>query len=224
MKKELPVRRSHAERRTATRHAVLEAAIATLHEYGYGATTTVMVAEAAGISRGAMLNHFPTKADLMTFVVEEVFEQEIEEYRRALEGIDDPRERMLAYPEAAWKVLSRASGVAVLEIMMGSRSDPILAERLKPIQQRIDARSVKQLEGEFGRPPIADSVRLVAWAIRGLSIENVLSGGDGAAASVRMLRTLIEAALNTGLLPDATPLEKPAVNKRRSPDRARQGV
>lgn len=194
------VRRSQAERKVALRQAVLTAAVSALHEHGYGATTTVMVAERAGISRGAMQNHFPTKSDLMTFVVAEVYEDELAEYDRILNGIDDPVERMRVYPYAAWQVLSRPSGVAVLEILMGSRSDRVLAEKLAPIQAQIQSSSLRKLENQLGRPPIQDVVRLVAWAIRGLSIENVLSGESGAEDSVRVLQLMIKHSFDAGLL------------------------
>ena len=68
-------RRTQAERSAATRKVLLDAAVNCLFENGYGATTTLMVAEAAGVSRGAMLHQFPSKADLMAFVVEADFEE-----------------------------------------------------------------------------------------------------------------------------------------------------
>lgn len=194
-------RRSQAERKEALLEAVLTAAVSLLHEQGYGATTTTLVVERAGISRGAMLNHFPTKADLMTFVVEAVYQDELKEYERVLAGITDPAERIHAYPMAAWKVLSRPSGVAVLEILMGSRSDEVLAEKLKPIQLKIQSNSLQTLEKEFGRAPDKDLVRLVTWAVRGLSIDNVLSGRNDATSSIRVLQMLIDIAVYLGKLP-----------------------
>ena len=55
-----PGRRSNVERTATTRRKVLESTIACLYEHGYTATTTAMIAQHAGISRGALLHHFPT--------------------------------------------------------------------------------------------------------------------------------------------------------------------
>ena len=48
------------ERSLATKAALLDAAIESLVERGYAATTTIETARRAGVSRGAQLHHFPT--------------------------------------------------------------------------------------------------------------------------------------------------------------------
>jgi AcrR family transcriptional regulator len=59
-----------------------------LHTQGYATTTTLLVAQRAGLSRGAMLHQFPTRVDLMTFVVKTVFDDEVAIYDARLEAID----------------------------------------------------------------------------------------------------------------------------------------
>lgn len=206
-----PQKRTQEERSATTREALLTAAITELHAHGYGATSTVAIAKRAGVSRGAMVHQFPTKADLMVFVVEEVARNDVAEYARILEDVDDPRERMLAYPEAAWRTMSRPSGVAVLEIIQGSRSDAVLADKLRPIQARIGAEALRKLEEEMGRPPSLPLVHLIIWAMRGLSIANVLSGNDEEARqSIDMLRAMTIASLDAGVLEPPREKHQPA--------------
>lgn len=194
-------RRTQAERSAQTRRRLLDTAIAALHEQGYSATTTMLVAEQAGVSRGRMLHQFRTKADLMAYVVEAVYADEVARYGELLEGIIDPDERVLAYPEAVWNVLSRPSGLAVLEILQGSRSDKALARKLRPLQARIEADAVARLEKEMGRSQNLPLMRLIVWAVRGLSIAKVLAAEDDRVEdSVYVLRELIRAAMETGLL------------------------
>lgn len=194
-------RRTQAERSAATREVLLSAAIKCLFERGYGATTTILVAEEAGVSRGAMLHQFRTKADLMTFVVESVYEDEIRAYDEILQGVHDPRERLLAYPRAAWQVLGRPSGLAVLEILQGSRSDAQLAEQLRPIQARIEAEAFHHLEPTLGPGRIAELMRMIVWTARGLSIESVLATEPGQVEkTIKVLCSLIEAAIETGYI------------------------
>lgn len=198
-----PQRRTQAERSAGTREVLLAAAIEALHEHGYAATSTILVAEKAGVSRGAMLHQFRTKADLMTFVVEAVFAEEVQRYTEYLDGIDDPKERLLAYPEMGWEVLSRPSGVAVLEILQGSRSDPQLGEMLAPVQARIEQEALaftRFASGGDARGAMA-LMRLVVWAIRGLSIAQVLAPAPGSVRdSVKLLKRLMAAGLETGIL------------------------
>lgn len=191
----------HAERSAATRRSVLDAAIACLFEHGYGATSTITVAERAGVSRGAMMHQFPSKADLMTFVVEAVAAEEFEIYRTLLADVTVPRERVVAYPLAVWKVLSRPAGVAVLEIFQGSRSDKLLARKLAPVQARIEETAKTLLQQELHRIPSAPLMHLVTGAVRGLSVTQVIAPeGDDAIAAIEMLQKLIRAGMETGLL------------------------
>ena len=200
---EKPQRRTQAERSAGTRELLLAAAIEALHEHGYAATSTSLVAVRPGVSRGAMLHQFRTKADLMTFVVEAVFEAELEHYSEYLKGITDPQARFLAYPEMAWEVLSRPSGVPVLEIMQGSRSDPQLCEMLAPVQARIEREALEfshLASAKDARGAMA-VMRLIVWAIRGLSIAQVLAPEPGSVRdSVKVLKRLMAAGLETGVL------------------------
>lgn len=61
--------RTQEERSAATRAALLDATVACLVDYGYASLTTTRVVERAGVSRGAQVHHFPTKAQLVTEAV-----------------------------------------------------------------------------------------------------------------------------------------------------------
>jgi AcrR family transcriptional regulator len=191
----------HAVRSAATRRSVLDAAIKCLFEHGYGGTSTVTVAEEAGVSRGAMMHQFPSKADLMTFVVEAVFEEDLALYHEMLADKPAPRERVAAYPLAAWTVMSRPAGVAVLEIFQGSRSDKELTTKLAATYARIDETARSVLQQELHRSPSTPLMHLVAGAVRGLSITQVIApGGEDGIAAIRLLQQLIQAGIETGVL------------------------
>ncbi|CAM5720746.1 HTH-type transcriptional regulator BetI [Streptomyces microflavus] len=71
-------RSAHApkqDRSRATRQRLLEAAVACLAEHGWAGSTVSVVAERAGVSRGAAQHHFPTREDLFTGAVEYVAEE-----------------------------------------------------------------------------------------------------------------------------------------------------
>lgn len=190
-----PRRRTQAERSAETRRILLETTIRCLHQRGYSATTTLLVAEEAGLSRGAMLHQFPTRVDLMMFVVQSVYDDEVAIYDARLSAIADQKERLYAFPEIVWEVLSRPSGVAVLEVLQGSRSDPDLATRLAPLQAQIEQNALALLGRWFGDTGSGGkaAMRLVVWAIRGLSIAQVLAPDpEEIEKSVSLLRRLFE--------------------------------
>ncbi len=194
-------RRTQAERSAATRKVLLDAAVKCLFEHGYGATTTIMVAEEAGVSRGAMLHQFPSKADLMAFVVEADFDEEVELYQELLAGVTERRKRLIAYPEATWKVLSRPSGVAVLEILQGSRSDHALREKLAPVLAKIDANARDTLKQEFPHGFSVPLLTLIVGLARGLSIMQVLAPeGEDVTDAIKLLQRLLKAGMEAGVL------------------------
>jgi AcrR family transcriptional regulator len=212
------LRRTQVDRSAATRARLLDAAIQSLHTRGYAATTTMVVCADSGVSRGAMLHQFPSKVDLMLYVVTAVYEEEMALYQQALEPIADARERMLEFPRVAWRVLSRPAGVAVLEILQGSRSDPELSARLMPLQKEIEQDSFRRaaaIIGNVGGKTSAAATRLFVWALRGLSVARVLTDEpEEIDESVDLLRQMIVAATEAKLLKDPGAPRRP--KKKRS--------
>lgn len=171
-----PVRRPQAQRSAGTRAKLVDAAILCLHRVGYASTTVAMVAAEAGVSRGAMTHQFPAKTDLMLATVRAIFERDGEAYDRTAVGID-PVEWVRNLPTTMWSVMSQPSGIALLEILLASRSDPELADRLRDIQTRIDAQAHRWILDRLdaaGIAPRADTRaihHLAVAAVRGLAIE-----------------------------------------------------
>src|SRR5438045_9398121 len=79
-----PRRRTQAERTASTRAALLDATIDCLVEYGYAHLTTTRVVERAGVSRGAQVHHFPTKAELVSEAGRPLAGKGIEEFLHTL--------------------------------------------------------------------------------------------------------------------------------------------
>jgi AcrR family transcriptional regulator len=72
-------RRTQAERSEATRKRLLDAAVKLIRDKGFGGLRTIDVAILAGVSRGALMHHFPSKHALvvavLTYVNEKTFTQ-----------------------------------------------------------------------------------------------------------------------------------------------------
>ena len=68
------VRVPQEERTRAMRARLLEATVDCLVERGFAGTSTTAVSERAGVSRGAMLHHFPAKNDLVVAAVRHLTE------------------------------------------------------------------------------------------------------------------------------------------------------
>jgi AcrR family transcriptional regulator len=173
-----PARRPQAERSADTRAKLIEAAIVCLHRLGYGATTVTAVSEEAKVSRGAMTHQFPAKTDLMLAVVKAVFRRDSAHYVRAAAALS-PLEWMRQLPSVMWETISQPSGIAVMEIMLATRSDPDLALKLREMQGRIDVQAHAwvverhRAAGLTERPDGEAIHRVFVAAIRGLALEAV---------------------------------------------------
>src|SRR5919109_2573967 len=80
-------RRTNQERSATTQAAILQATIEQLAEHGYGRTTTVEVAERAGVSRGALVHHFSTRSDLVLAALEYLCERRLAELEAGIAGL-----------------------------------------------------------------------------------------------------------------------------------------
>jgi AcrR family transcriptional regulator len=154
------VRRPQAERSAETRRKVLAAAVKSLHELGYSATTTLTIARIAGISLGALQHQFPSKAELMAGVVAELSRRRAAAFRSALKGIAHPRERLLAMHDVAWDLTMQPEYAAVLEIALARRSDPDLARETATVYARNEEMYRRWVAGLARKLGIRDTKRV----------------------------------------------------------------
>lgn len=180
------IRIPQAQRAAATRTRVIEAAVVCLHRSGYASAGVAQVAQEAGVSRGAMSQQFPTKADLMIAVVRNVFEQDAAHYLGAAQTMD-AASWLRSLPRLMWEVLNRPSSIAVMEIMLAARSDEDLAGKLRTMQDSIDADAKRFLVHQFAsagvtmRPDFDANHHLWVAAVRGLAMEAVFMKNQTAA-------------------------------------------
>lgn len=198
----IKVRRTQAERTTDTKKALIEATIQVIHRLGYGGATTALIAEEAGVSRGAILHHFGTRAVLMSEVIRDVFAKELQEYER-LDAEAHLGHSVSDWPSMLWNVFSQPSGLAVLEILQAARSDPELSERVTSTQQAVEELAQSSMNSSFGAPVnqhFLDEMRLIVWAIRGLSIAQILvKDPEEIVRSVNLFSQILKAADEAGL-------------------------
>jgi AcrR family transcriptional regulator len=187
-------RGAHAERSAQMRQRLIEATVTCLRRVGYAATTTQLVMEEAGVSRGAMLHHFPTKVDLIVAVGEAAALHQNRHVRHRLAEAAAGMERYLLLTRATWEAICEPPALALIEIMMASRSDPALGERFAPIAEKLEAEQrdgVWNLARDLGvrdRDTIDRMVRLHLGAMRGLAIEVMFTGDkDSAEAAITLL-------------------------------------
>lgn len=176
-------RRSQAERSAATREALLEATIACLVQDGYAKTTTSLVAERAGVSRGAHLHHFQTRNALVAAAMERLAERRGRQLLEAAESLPPGRERLVRGLNLLWAGYASPLYQAALELWTHARTDPELRERLVAVERGLDRQTLavtRQLFAELADKPDFDRlVEMAAATMRGLALLDTLHPGEG---------------------------------------------
>lgn len=127
-----------AQKSAMTRDRILDAAINCFVELGYTHVTTAKVASSAGVSRGAMLHHFPSKTELIQASVEYLHDKLLEDYTDRVTGIAPAlkgKKRRRAGLEAYWDHLTGDLFVVYHELVVASRTDPELKVILESSEQ-----------------------------------------------------------------------------------------
>lgn len=186
-----PTPRAPQSRAVATRARLLDAAFDSLHEEGYAATTVGAVQARAGVARGTLLHHFPSRSALMAGVVEDVVARRLTLLAEPATGGDwgDLVDRV-------WTELQGPGYAVALELWVAARTDADLRAALVPLQEQLFAtahRGVGALVGE-DHPRAALLVQFTIDLLTGAHLAGVLAPRPGAAGVVeewkRVLRRL----------------------------------
>ena len=176
-----PKRRETNEARSArTRGKVLDATIECLLELGYAGTTTTLISERAGVSRGAQLHHFPTKAELVAAAVEHLANRLGQDLQQQAAALPADGDRITAAIDLLWSRFSTPLFPAWLELWVAARTDPELAASLQPVEERLKTAIERQSRTMFAVPaPNRADYELIAqltfYLMQGLALDRVLT-------------------------------------------------
>lgn len=142
--------RRRNKRGEAARVQIIEAAIRCLNTLGYAGTSIEAVMAEAGVSRGSLLNQFPTRIALMAATSEAAMLAMIADTRARTAKVANPADQYRAMCDIAWAAHNMAEGAAVTEVLLAARRDEALALAFRPVAQRIEA-EIDQYTAELAR-------------------------------------------------------------------------
>jgi AcrR family transcriptional regulator len=161
------------------RQRLLEACFQCLVEVGFSGTSTTLVSERAGVSRGAQLHHFPTKNDLVLATVEHVTEIRGSELEAAAARIPKGERRTRAVVEMLGDHFSSPVFTAALELWVAARTDPQLLDAVVPLEQRVGREAhrltVELLGIDESVPGNRELVQATLDLVRGLGLANTIT-------------------------------------------------
>ncbi len=178
-----------------TRARILDEAVKVIASSGYAAATNAAVAEAAGITRGAMLYHFPTREDLLEGVIGYLQLERAELFRRAAEDLPPGADVTEHAIDSYWDLLRHPAFTAFMELETAARTDTVVAALIAPARAEFDRAQIgdhflKMLHAGAG-PRFQASRDLARFMLEGLARADLSYDEE---ARVERLLTVIKRA------------------------------
>ena len=177
------------QRSRSTQRRVLEATVDCLVERGWAGTTTTLVAERAGVSRGAQLHHYPTKSALVLAAVQHLAERRTAELQAEAAALPPGGDRVAGTVRLLSALFTGPLFAAALEVWVAARTDAELRAALVPVEARFGREAHRLTVGLLGadesRPGVREAVQATLDLMRGLGVASLLT--DDSARRARVL-------------------------------------
>lgn len=188
-------RLTQAEKAAESRRRVLDAALSCLIDQGYAKTTTLEIADRAGLSRGSQLYHFPKKEALLTGAVEYLIELRIAEFKETVARLPDGADLWREAIRAFWQAWESPLFFAWLELAVAARTDPGLKKSVSALNRRANEYLHRALQQIFAPAPETHGrFELVSWAIffifGSMALERSIGDFDRVDDILRLIETL----------------------------------
>jgi len=194
-----PAREPQQDRSRATRARLLESAITCLAELGWSASTVAVVAEHAGVSRGAAQHHFPTREALFTAALEHMTRERGEQLKRQVS--ERGRLDTAAIVDVVFELFTGTFFRAALMLWVAAAAEPQLRAQVVPLEARIGREIhhvvVELLGVDESVPGVRETVQATLDLARGLGLANLLTDdGKRRAGIARQWAAMLDATLH----------------------------
>ncbi|SFT97279.1 transcriptional regulator, TetR family [Geodermatophilus amargosae] len=170
--------RSRSTRTADSRALILDAAVACLVESGYAGASTLAVQARAGVSRGRLLHHFPSRAELLVAAAGHLSSTSLAEVQERAAAVmaDEPAgpERIDRAIDLMWATFQEPPFWAAMELWTAARTDPQLRAALRVEERRLRAAIRRVADGIWGpeiasAPHYAEVCELLFTSMRGVA-------------------------------------------------------
>ncbi len=183
-------REPQQERSRITRERLLEAAIDCLAELGWAGSTMTVIAERAGVSRGASQHHFRTREELVTAAVAYMTEKRLDEVQRHAAELPPRGRRAEAVVQMLADFYTSRIFTAALQLWVAASSDAALRAHVLPLEAKVGREAhratVALLGADERKPGVREAVQATLDLVRGLGIANLLT--DDSARRKRLVK------------------------------------
>jgi AcrR family transcriptional regulator len=167
------------ERSRTTRRRLVVAAVECLAELGWNRTTVAVIAERAGVSRGAAQHHFRTREDLVAAAVKYVGEEQVVELRRRAEALPLGPQRAEPIARMLLDLYTGPMFRAALHLWVEASTDDSLRAMLVPLEAQVGREAhrvaLELLGADESCTGVRETVQATLDLARGLGLANLLT-------------------------------------------------
>ncbi len=151
-----------------------------LAELGWSGATVAVIAEHAGVSRGATQHYFPTREDLLTAALEHMAEVRLAEIRREADRLPaGSAGRTSDVVELLVRMYTGPLFRAALQLWAAASASEFLRGQVLPLEARLGREAHKAaidlLGADESRPGVHEAVQATLDLARGLGLADTLA-------------------------------------------------
>ena len=173
------IREPRQERSRTTRRRLVEAAVECIAELGWHGTTVAVIAERAGVSRGAAQHHFPTRENLVAAAVEHVGEVQLLVLRERAGDLPSGPDRTEHVVGMLLNLYAGPLFQAALHLWVAASTDEALRRTLVPLEAAVGREAHRMAVDLLGvdetHPGVREMVQATLDLARGLGLANLLT-------------------------------------------------
>lgn len=181
----------------AMRARLRAAAEEIIAEVGIEAATSIVIARRCGVSRGAMLHHYPTREDILIDTARHFWRRARDVVENVADDLGAGRSGISALVDRLYEEVFRARSMLImLELMVAGRSDTVLgraiAEILTDLFRSYEALGERAFASSGVPAKAAHAIiDFIVCTLRGLRVQYIVDPSDAVASSVK--RSLVSA-------------------------------
>lgn len=175
--------RHQQARSLKTQEQILDAAVDVLSTEGYGKATTLRIQEAAEVSRGRLLHHYPSRDELLAAAVHHLAAARMDALTVRTRWPEDRASRIDLAIEVMWSTHQQSYFWASTELWVAARHNERLQSLLAP-QERTLGRYIRSIvDGFFGAeitamPNYPMLIEILLASMRGTALTYALTRGE----------------------------------------------
>ncbi len=179
-----------AARSLKMRERVLNATLDCIFEDGFQKASTTEIVKRAGVSRGAMLHHFPNKEILIASAIEKLLDDEISFIREIAVAYSRHEKTIDDFVDFLWSRFSSRLFMITLDFLSSARTDEKLRDAVIPVSLHFHE-GLNEIWKQFfhyensSPEKVQTLLNTTLCLMRGMGVQTVIRSDDAYFDSIR---------------------------------------